>query len=98
MKRAGCVEIARVHPGPCEWVVQLGAVKSAGARESTVAKAPGDQDLAVGQQRRSMKKAGCVEMAGVTPRPCGWIVQLRSHNAVMEVVASHDQDLAVRQQ
>src|SRR5467141_462372 len=77
------IEAGGIAPSSGGRVVQLRAVKS------LKGVSPCDQDFAILEQRRGVMSG--VGVAGATPPPGGWFVQLRTEEA-------HEQDLAIGQQ
>ena len=87
MKSTAPVEVAGAIPSTYGGIVQLCAIRN--AAEAKIDEAASDQDLAAGQQRRSVFSARCDEIAGGTPRARGRVVQLGTvKNVVLRVVGA----------
>src|SRR5438876_1829806 len=90
------IEAAGGCPGPARRIVEFRARERA-AGVTTLSTY--DEHLAVGQQRRRVKKPRGIEAASGTPGPAGWIVHFRApeRKAVRASIA-YDEHLAVGQQ
>ena len=93
------VERAGRGPRPIGRIVKFGAGQGVVARVH-VPGAPGDEDLAIGQQRRGVQVARDVKSSAGGPGPAGRVVDLGAVGRIVVgvVPARCDENLAIGQQ